>query len=210
MESKKKCIIIYTEGETEYEFYDLLMEEIKKEKGINKFNVDKIVKQCLKGITKFDKKLLKKFEYDIKTKYSGYELIVFLCYDTDVFDFNAKPPVNWDNVDAKLKKLGAKKVYHIKAEKCIEDIFLTDIIGICKYLNISQVKKINGQNGVEKMRNLFIRGNRIYQKGFSCEGFVKSLNISLILKEKYAMFSPLIKELLNYKNDNNSDKHMSF
>lgn len=195
--NRKKCIIIYTEGETENEFYNALLEEIKKVNKIDKFSADKIVKQCLKGIAKFDKKLLKKFEYDIKTKYKGYELIVYLCYDTDVFDFNAKPPVRWEEVDLKLKLLGAKNVYHIKAEKCIEDILLIDILGICKYLNIPLVKRVNGQNGVEKMKNLFMRGNRIYQKGFSCEGFINSLDISLILRCKQEMFEPLIKELLN-------------
>ena len=197
MGSKKKCIVIYTEGETECEFYDKLLDELKKINQIDKFNVDKIIKQCLKGITKFDKKLLKKFEYDIKTKYKDYEIIVFLCYDTDVFDFKAKPPVNWDGVDAKLKRLGAKEVYHIKAEKCIEDIFLIDTVGICKYLNIPQVKRVNGQNGVEKIKNLFMRGNRIYQKGFFCEGFINSLDISLILEEKQLVFKPLVQKLLD-------------
>ena len=197
MGSKKKCIVIYTEGETECEFYDKLLDELKKINQIDKFNVDKIIKQCLKGITKFDKKLLKKFEYDIKTKYKDYEIIVFLCYDTDVFDFKAKNHVNWDGVDAKLKRLGAKEVYHIKAEKCIEDIFLIDTVGICKYLNIPQVKRVNGQNGVEKMKNLFMRGNRIYQKGFFCEGFINSLDISLILEEKQLVFKPLVQKLLD-------------
>lgn len=197
MSSRKKCIVIYTEGETECEFYDKLLDELKRINKIDRFNVDKIIKQCLKGITKFDKKLLKKFEYDIKTKYSDYEIIVFFCYDTDVFDFNAKPPVNWNDVDTKLKRLGAKEIYHIKAEKCIEDIFLIDIAGICKYLNISQVKRVNGQNGVEKMKNLFMRGNRIYQKGFSCEGFINALDINLIFKEKQVVFKPLVQELLD-------------
>lgn len=197
MSSKKKCIVIYTEGETECEFYDKLLDELKRINQIDRFNVDKIIKQCLKGITKFDKKLLKKFEYEIKAKYSDYEIIVFLCYDTDVFDFNAKPLVNWNDVDAKLKRLGAKEIHHIKAEKCIEDIFLIDIIGICKYLNIPQVKRVNGQNGVEKMKNLFMRGNRIYQKGFSCEGFINALDISLILEEKQVVFKPFIQELLD-------------
>ena len=201
MSSKKRCIIIYTEGETEYEFYNALLEEIKKEYNLSKFDVDKIVKQCLKGITKFDKKLLKRFESDVKTKYKEYDLIVYLCYDADVFDFNVKPPVNWKKVDLNLKKLGAKKVYHIRAERCIEDIFLIDIAGICKYLGISNVKKINGQNGLEKIENLFIKGNRIYQKGFSCGGLIKSLDVSFILKKKYNMFNSLIEELLNDKNE---------
>lgn len=197
MSNRKKCVVIYTEGETEYEFYGKLLEELKRINKIDRFNVDKIIKQCLKGITKFDKKLLNKFEYEIMTKYSEYEIVIFLCYDTDFFEFNANPSVNWRDVDTKLKRLGAKEVYHIEAEKCIEDIFLIDIVGICKYLNIPHVKRINGQNGVEKMNNLFLRGNRIYQKGFACEGFINALDITLILKEKQEVFEPLIQELVN-------------
>ena len=202
MTRSKKCIIIYTEGETELEFYTSLLDEIKCSYKIDRFKVDKIEKYCLKGITKFDKKLLKKFEYDIKNKYLGYDLIVYLCYDTDVFDCNVKPPVNWEQVDLKLKKLGAKKVYHLRAKNSIEDILLVDIDGVCRYLNIASVKKISGQNGVDKMNNLFMKGNRIYQKGFSCEGFIKSLDISLILKEKCDVFDPLIEELLGSNKNN--------
>ncbi len=196
MRSKKKCIVMYMEGETELEFYDLLLNKIKTNYNLEKFRVDKIVKQCLKGISKFDKKLLKKFEYDIKTKYKDYEISVYLCYDTDVFEYNAKPPVNWKKVEKKLKTLGANNVYHIKAQRCIEDIFLLDLSGICKYLNINDLKNINGSNGVEKMKNLFAKGNRIYQKGFSCEGFVQSLNIDLILNKISDMIEPLIDKLI--------------
>lgn len=201
MRSKKKCLVIYTEGETECEFYDLLLNQIKINYNIEKFYVDKIVKQCLKGISKFDKKLLKKFQYDVKNKYKDYDISVYLCYDTDVFDCSAKPPVDWVKVERELKKLGANNVYHIKAEKSIEDIFLLDIGGICKYLNISPVTKINGENGVEKMKNLFFKGNRIYQKGFSCEGFVKSLDISLIIGKIFNIVEPLIEELTNSKKE---------
>lgn len=197
MSSRKKCIIVYTEGPTENEFYSFLLDKIKKLYNIKKFKADKIEKQCLKGITKFDKKLLKKFEYDISNKYKDYDLIVYLCYDTDVFYYNAKPAVNWEKVENRLIELGAKKVYHIKAEKCIEDVFLTDIKGVCKYLNIPEVKSVNGKDGVEKIKSLFLKGNRIYQKGFSCEGFISSLDISLILDKNYNMFKPLINELLN-------------
>lgn len=166
MEYRKRCVVIYTEGETECEFYDILLEEIKNKFGLKKFNVDKIVKKCLKGITKFDKKLLKKFEYDIKDNYKDYEISVFLCYDTDAFEYSAKPPVKWKKVETELRKLGADHIYHLKAEKCIEDIFLLDLSGICKFLKIGVIKKINGTNGVEKMKNLFSKGNRIYQKDF--------------------------------------------
>lgn len=197
MERKKKCIVIYTEGETECEFYDFLLGSIKNKYSIKKFAADKISKKCMKGITKFDKKLVKKFENDMNTIYKNYDVVVFLCYDTDVFDCSAKPPVNWNNVERELKRLGAKNIYHLKAEKCIEDIFLLDLKGICNFLKIDNIKKINGSNGIEKMKNLFSKGNRIYQKGFSCEGFVKSLDIDLILNKISETIKPLIEELIS-------------
>lgn len=196
MKNKKKCIVIYNEGETEDEFYKLVLDEIKIKYKLDKFNVDKIVKKCLKGITKFDKKLLKIYERDIKTQYKGYEISVYLCYDTDVFEYEAKPPADWENVEKELKKMGANNVYHIKAEKCIEDYFLIDLDGICDFLKIKKVKRVSGKNGVEKMKKLFKEGNRIYQKGFSCGKLVKSLNIKMILNEIEDVIKPLIDKLI--------------
>lgn len=197
MTNKKKCVIIFTEGETEIEFYDLLIEKIKKNKNIEKFNVDKIIKKTLKGISKFDKKLINKFHFDILPKYSDYDITIFLCYDTDVFDDCQKPVVDWKKVEMELLNCGVKKVSHVKAEKCIEDIFLLDVQGICKYLNIRPIKKITGVNGVDKMKKLFLKGNRIYQKGYKCEGFIKHLDIDYILKKKEEMFESLIDELIS-------------
>ena len=92
--AKKKCIIIFTEGETEIEFYDYLIEKVKEKNVIKKFNADKIIKKTLKGISKFDKKLINKFRFDILPKYIDYEIIIFLCYDTDVFEDCQKPVVD--------------------------------------------------------------------------------------------------------------------
>lgn len=194
--AKKKCIIIFTEGETEIEFYDYLIEKVKEKNVIKKFNADKIIKKTLKGISKFDKKLINKFRFDILPKYIDYEIIIFLCYDTDVFEDCQKPVVDWQKVDKKLLKCGVKKVNHIKAKKCIEDIFLLDIPVICKYLNISPIKNIDGTNGVDKMKKLFLKGNRIYQKGYKCENFIKYLDIDYILEKKSDMFESLIDELV--------------
>lgn len=180
MAKKKRCVIIFTEGETEIEFYDYLINKVKENNNVEKFNADKIIKKTLKGISKFDKKLINKFQYDILPKYGDYEITVFLCYDTDVFEDCQKPVVDWQKVEKELLNYGVKKVNHIKANKCIEDIFLLDIPGICKYLNIDPIKNINGINGVDKMKKLFLKGNRIYQKGYKCEGFIKHLDIDYI------------------------------
>ncbi len=189
---KKKCVIIFTEGETEEEFYNVLLDEIKKRYHMQKFSINKLEKRCLKGITKFDNKLLNIYKNDLKIKYKDYEKIIFLCYDTDVFEFTQKPSINWKEVEEKLYELGVNKIYHLSADKCIEDWFLLDIEGILNYLNIKKPKKIIGKNGVEKLEFLFNKGNRLYQKGFATKGFIESLDCSLILDKQYDVFKPLI------------------
>ena len=77
MAKSKTCIIIFTEGETEEEFYNLLLEEIKRKNNIHKFSVDKLERRCLKGISKFDKKLLNIYKNDIKVRYYDYKVVVF-------------------------------------------------------------------------------------------------------------------------------------
>lgn len=195
MTNKKKCILFYTEGETEDEFYDCILEELKKKYNVNKFNTNKIIKKCLKGICRFDKKLINKYENEIKNKYKDYDVIVFLCYDTDYFEFGLKPSIDWNYINEKLYLLGASKVYHIKANKCIEDFMLYDIEGICKYLKIKKPSKLKGKTGIEKMEYLFSLGNRIYQKGYPSENFIKSLNMNIIIDSINNEISPIINEL---------------
>lgn len=199
---KKRCVVFFTEGEIEDEFYGCLLNEIKESYNVDRFNSDKIIKKCLKGICRFDKKLINKYEIEIKNKYKSYDIIVFLCYDTDYFEFSSKPSVDWNEVNDKLMLLGAKEVYHIKAEKCIEDFLLYDVDGICNYLKIKKPGRIKGKNGVEKLDYLFSLGNRVYQKGYLSKDFIKSLNITKIREYIYKDIEPILDTLLS-KQENN-------
>ena len=185
MKKQKKCIVIYTEGETEEEFYNLILDKTKEKYKIRKFNSDLIIKKCIKGICKFENKLLSKFKKEIISEYKEYRIIVYLCYDTDVFVDSVNPPIDRNKIEV-----------NIKADKCIEDVFLYDIEGICKFLKIKTVKSVSGKNGVEKMKKLFERANRVYQKGYSCEGLVKKLNIDLIEEKIEKQLLPLLNEIL--------------
>ena len=57
----KKCIVIYTEGETDEEFYDKVLCTIKSKIPDNRFKIDALKKSCIKGIAKFQKKIVNKF-----------------------------------------------------------------------------------------------------------------------------------------------------
>ena len=76
---------------------------------------------------------------------------IIYSYDTDVFEFTQKPSINWKEVENKLYELGVNKIYHLSADKCIEDWFLLDLQGILNYLDIKKPKKIIGKNDVEKL-----------------------------------------------------------
>ena len=72
---------------------------------------------------------------------------------------------------------------------------LYDIEGICKYLKIKKPSKLKGKTGIEKMEYLFSLGNRIYQKGYPSENFIKSLNMNIIIDSINNEISPIINEL---------------
>lgn len=175
-------IAIFVEGDTEEEIYTLFRDKLHSITIQGRFNVDKVIIRNLKGIGNYKNRAIRVFQNDILAKNPGITFEVFLCYDTDVFDFSAKPPVNWDEVDESLKRAGAEKIHHIKAKNSIEDWILNDVIGLCQYLKINlPTVNLNGKNGVLKIQNLFRKANKIYVKGVKIKGFVSSLDIQKIM-----------------------------
>lgn len=192
----KKCMVIYTEGETDEEFYNKVLNNIKNKISDKKFKVDVLKRFCITGIAKFQKKLLNKFKKEIVKNYSkDYEIIVVLCYDTDVFEFGTYPPINRKKLETELKDNGASRVIHIKANRTIEDFFMYDIDGIVKFLKIRKPKNLKGLTGLEKLEKLFLKANRIYQKGYKCAGFIDSLDMNIIFKNICNEIKPLCVQL---------------
>lgn len=192
----KKCIVIYTEGETDEEFYDSVLNTIRNKLPDKKFKVDVLKKNCITGIAKFQRKLVNKFIKEISNIYSkDYEIIVFLCYDTDVFEFGIHPPVDREKLENDLKNAGASKVIHIKAQKSIEDFFMYDLDGVVNFLKIKKPQNLKGTTGLEKLEKLFSKANRIYQKGHKCSGFISSLNMNIIFPKICKEIKPLCIEL---------------
>lgn len=93
--SKKRILVIITEGETDEEFYKKIIDEIKKVNDNKIFNFSEMKHICSKSITKMHKKMLGKFKNEVCcSKYNDYEKVVCFCYDNDVFEFNQNPPIN--------------------------------------------------------------------------------------------------------------------
>lgn len=119
--------------------------------------------------------------------------MIFVEGDTEV-EFSQKPPVKWKDVEKILIENRAEKVVHIKAKKSIEDWFLIDLAGICRYLGLA-VSTTFGSNGVKKMENIFRKANRVYIKGGKTSGFLEALDVKKIMKEICCEIKPLCKEL---------------
>ena len=179
MKRKNKVIIIFVEGDTDFQFYQALINYYRHN---SKSELISTKIYNLKGIGRFESKVASKIKYEILPKYDSNNIMVFCCYDTDVFELGKKPPTNWKIVRKQLKILGINDFNEIKAVQMIEDWFLHDIKGLCKFLKITEPKNLSGKNGYEKMKKLFRSGNKIYQKGSDSHKFVSHLDISIINK----------------------------
>lgn len=176
---KQEGIVIFVEGATDEEFFKKMVSFLKK-KNPNRKSIDVIKYHNLKGVSHYKRahSILKK---KILRDNPNVNFKVICSYDTDVFEFQAKPPVNFNEVENNLKEEGAIEVFHIKARKCIEDWFLYDINGLCKYLKASKnPKKLKGKNGLEKIKGLFKSKNKVYQKGHYVHKFMDDLDFNIL------------------------------
>ena len=159
-----------------------------------------------------------KFNYDynvnlINNKYIEQdeqkdESIVYVTDLIDTTDLN----INYEYLadkESDLKYRGASKVIHIKATKTIEDFFIHDIDGIVNFLKIQKPKILKGSTGLEKLEKLFLKGNRIYQKGHKCSGFIDSLDMNIILPHICNELKPLCTQLGIESNCTCCKKHVS-
>lgn len=192
-----KVLVIVTEGETDEVFYKKILEVLKLKTPNNYFLVDKIDHICIKGFGKFDSKLnniLKDRVKKYKKRYEYTQIDVFLCYDNDVFIGKKNPPINWDKIEKCLYSNGANHVYHIVADKAIEDFILMDFNGVLRYLNIKNTKN-NDYKGHEGLKKLFKKTGKAYIKGSRCDGLLSSLDFGIIEKSICNQLNPLCKSL---------------
>lgn len=173
-------IVLFVEGETEKEFYEVLVALYNST--LPKKIPCKVIN--MKGIGRFESKVATKLKHEIIPKHPNNRLKIVCCYDTDVFEFAQKPPTDWNVVKKQVKELGIDDFYQVKAHRAIEDWFLNDIGGVCSFLGISTPKHLNGKNGYEKIKNLFRQAKKpkIYNKGAKLDKFISSLDIVKIQK----------------------------
>lgn len=180
---KKTLALIFVEGDTEVDFYNKMKEHLRHKLGGRLACEVKI--HNLKGVGQYQNIAQRIFEKRVKVDYppEEYRYHIFLCYDTDVFEYAKKPPVDWPKVIKMLKELGAHEVLRVEAKTSIEDWFLLDIEGLRSFLKIPRKVKLSGYKGQNGLRQLFLKANRTYIKGIRCAGLVDALDMNVIFPE---------------------------
>ena len=185
---KSKVVILFVEGYTEIDFYKALLADIRNLHN-QEFccNIEYI---NMKGVGNYKNDAVRKLE-QVKRKYPDSDIHAFLCYDTDVFCFSRRPPVDMKEVREQLIENGANEVEFIKANKSIEDWFLYDFEGVKRYLRLPKKTAKETGTGQEVIQKLFKKANRVYVKGGKLDGFIDKLNITLIRVQICSNLRPL-------------------
>lgn len=185
-----KIIALFVEGPTEIELYKAIIKKMH----------DKMPTplSCsfdysdLKGIGNYKSTALRKYR-NLAQKNPGKEINLFLCIDSDVFALEKKPPINRKKVQQELLDAGAHSVTYIMAKYSIEDWFLSDLEGICKFLHIPATTKRPSGNGQDALKALFHKVSKVYTKGTNVAGLVEKLDIDLIIQTHCRELKPLCK-----------------
>lgn len=186
-------IVLFVEGPTEIEFYKAV---IKRAHDLMSTPFTCSIEYLdMYGIGNYKKDAIRKFN-KLKKKYNeNTQYLAFLCYDSDVFQLSKKPPIDRKEVRTALKNSGISKVTDIVATSSIEEWFLKDLSGVISYLRLPKKTKCPKGNGQEALRQLFQTANKVYVKGGKTEGFIKKLDISIIMASCCKSLLPLCKAI---------------
>lgn len=188
----KKVVALFVEGPTEIEFYKAV---INRARSLMKVPYDCLIEYVdMRGIGNYKKDAERKFN-NLKKKYEGTDIVLFLCIDSDVFEYSKKPPIDRTQVAKSLKSAGAQSVTYIIAKTSIEEWFLSDLSGVLDYLRLPASTKRPKGNGQEALSKLFKTAKKVYLKGGKTEGFIERLNIGKISKTYCSSLKPLCNAL---------------
>ena len=193
-------VVIFVEGDTDQIFFDGLLEYYRKQSTT-------LVHSCevknLKVVSRYTSKVTGNLQNEIcpKALKKGLEVRAVCCsYDTDVFEFAERPVVDWKKVEREVKMLGIKEFCQVRVERMIEDWILDDMKGLMKFLRLTEMPKLSGNNAFDKIQVLFKRANKVYFKGISIKSFVGTIDYASVRKCRKAALDEL-EQLLNVNID---------
>lgn len=195
-ESKSLQVVLFVEGETDEVLFKALINYYKT---VSTTELRPCRIYNLRGVTRYSSKLLAKLknEFIPDAKNKGCKIQTVCCsYDTDVFEVRNPLMVDWDALKKAVKRMGIEEFIQLGIKSCIEDWILCDQEGICRFLKLKGVPKtLKGDNGIEKLNDLFGKANKVYQKGYQIKDVVATLDMGVIRKKNKDILKPLEKVL---------------
>ena len=186
-------MVIFVEGDTDVVFSDRL---VKYYRNVSKTAIHSCSIENMRGVSRYASSKFKgKLIADLlpKAERKGRKIYGVCCsYDTDVFEDDEAPKVDWNKVKKTILKLGIEEFCTIEVQSSIEDWLLDDMDGLCAFLKQNDVQKTpKGANGYAKMMSLFKRSGKIYTKGTSIEDFIDQLDMSKIRSKRQLALTEL-------------------
>ena len=196
---KKSCFAFILEGGTEKEFYLTLLDflcnkysatfnrsvnattmdidyiiSLGSQEILTKFHVVNTIGQIPQSGRWFNAQCIKKYN-------RGYFWTVFLCYDTDGYkeEISKFYEGDWATLRSSLKR--ASNIFDIAASADIEDIMLTDLPNILKFLGLNKMVTLSGRKGKAKMKNLYRSIGATYHEGRRAKPLIDSLDMQYLL-----------------------------
>lgn len=120
---------------------------------------------------------------------------VFLCYDTDDYsdDVSKFYEGDWDAFRSQLSQLGVQSIIDLAASADMEDIFLLDLAGISRYMELAQPLTPEdipfGRKGSARLKRLFAAQRqkqatgKVYHKGERARPLIDCLDLDHIIHE---------------------------
>lgn len=185
-------VIIFVEGDTDEVFFKQLL---KYYSSVSKTQMPPCIICNLRGITRYSTKLQAKLKNDFvpAAKQKNISIDAVCCtYDTDVFDAGNPMIVNWDTLRRNVLKMGVKQFVQLGVKSSIEDWILCDMNSICSFLKLKDAPtSIKGADGNTKLSNLYLRVNKIYQKGYHAKSLIAALNMAVIREKNKSVLNEL-------------------
>lgn len=186
-------VVIFVEGDTDEVFFGRLIAYYRQ---VSYTPIYSCEIQNMKGVSRYaSSKFVGKLDAEIipKSERKGMKVYGVCCsYDTDVFEDDESPVVDWQKLRKSIIRLGIEEFCTIEVKSAIEDWLLDDLQGLCSFLKQKDVpNSLKGTNGYAKLLNLFKRSGKIYAKGISVEDFIDYLSMEKIRNKRKVALSEL-------------------
>lgn len=186
-------VVIFVEGDTDEVFFGRLVAYYRQ---ISSTPIHSCEIQNMKGVSRYaSSKFVGKLDAEIipKSERKGMKVYGVCCsYDTDVFEDDESPIVDWKKLRKSIIRLGIEEFCTIEVKSAIEDWLLDDLEGLCTFLKQKDIpSSLKGSSGYAKLLSLFKRSGKIYAKGVSIENFIDCLNMEKIRNKRKATLSEL-------------------